>query len=370
MARLVTPLRGTDAPDILRGRRVLVTGVTGFKGAWSAMALHRLGVSVSGFSLGLPSDPSLFAAADVSALLEHDVRGDIRNLDAVRAAIELVDPDLILHMAAQPLVIPAFRDPVATFSTNVGGTWNVLEAARRRGAPRSVLVVTSDKCYADPSSAAGCHEDDALGGREPYAASKAAAELVAGAFRSSYADDLRVATARAGNVIGGGDWAAHRLIPDVVRARTTGTKVEIRQPHAVRPWQHVLEPVFGYLTLAARLLAGDTDVQTAVNFGPDPAALAPVSRVLSFASRSWPVELAMPGGSPSYHEEPVLTLDNSRAKQLLGWTPVWELRTAVQKTMRWYEDHLDGAPARRLCESDLDAYEEHRRAAAPVLSLA
>jgi CDP-glucose 4,6-dehydratase len=225
-----------------------------------------------------------------------------------------------------------------------------------------VLVVTSDKCYANPATPGGCREVDALGGREPYGASKAAAEIVATAFSRSYESELWVATVRAGNVIGGGDWAPYRLIPDVVRATAQHEHVDVRRPEAVRPWQHVLEPVFGYLTLAARLLDGDALARTAVNFGPDPDALAPVSRVLELVRQAWPqVRVVQRTEQPDVHEEAVLTLNNERAAALLGWRPVWDLATATRTTVSWYRRHLDGEGARDLCAADVDAYETHRR---------
>jgi CDP-glucose 4,6-dehydratase len=303
-----------------RGRRVLLTGHTGFKGAWLALWLHELGAAVTGFGGPPPTDPSLFASARVGELVA-DVRGDVRDAEAIAAAARRVRPDVVFHLAAQSLVARGFEDPAGTFAVNVGGTVNLLEAAR--GVP--TVVVTSDKCYA--SGRARHHEDDPLGGTDPYSASKAAQEHVVAAYRAAFG--LPLATARAGNAIGGGDWAPGRLIPDLARAHAAGEPVAIRHPDSVRPWQHVLNPLAGYLRVADGLLAGEP-VAEAWNFGPD----AEDERPVRWLAERWGVPMA--AGAADAREAPVLRVDSTKARTRLGWRPVWDLAAGLDAAAAFY----------------------------------
>ena len=305
-----------------RGRRILVTGHTGFKGAWLSLWLHELGARTTGFALPPPTRPSLFELAKVGACLTH-IEGDVRDPAALRRAFQAAEPELVLHLAAQSLVRQSYRDPVETYQTNVLGTINVLEQCRSAATVRAVLVVTSDKCYANHAPFAPRREGDALGGDDPYSSSKACAELATAAYRRAFfaaPPTPAVATARAGNVIGGGDFAAERLLPDVLRAAEKGERLAIRNPRAVRPWQHVLEPLAGYLALCERLDAGERDCAEAWNFGPAAEDAKPVAWV---ARRT----LELLGRPPDWIDQPdagmpeseMLMLDSGKARSRLGW---------------------------------------------------
>jgi CDP-glucose 4,6-dehydratase len=324
-------------PAFWRGRRVLVTGHTGFKGAWLTVWLHALGAEVTGFSGPPPTAPSLFELARADEL-GTDLRGDVRDAAAVHAAVRRARPEVVFHLAAQSIVRASLQDPAGTYATNVLGTVHVLDAAR----DAAIVCVTSDKCYA---AGDGPHrEGDPLGGRDPYSASKAAQELVAAAHRESLG--ARVATARAGNVIGGGDWARDRLLPDLVRARESGEPVVLRHPDAVRPWQHVLGPLAGYLRLAERL-AGSADFATAWNFGPAGTDARPVRWVVDRVRERWPVDVRIepPGDAV---EAPALRLDASRARERLEWAPVHDLASGLDATLDWHDEVRAGADARAV----------------------
>ena len=311
------------------GRRVLVTGHAGFKGAWLALWLHRLGAEVTGFSAGPPSAPSLFETARVGELVD-DVRGDVRDPAAVRDCVARCRPEIVFHLAARAIVRAALEDPAGTYAVNVLGTAHVLDSAR----DAAVVCVTSDKCYAPGP---GPHrEGDPLGGRDPYSSSKAAQELVAAAYRDSLG--ARVATARAGNVIGGGDWGRDRLLPDLARARESGEPVLLRHPDAVRPWQHVLDPLAGYLTLAERL-HGSAEWAAPWNFGPEESR--PVGWVVEQVRERWrlDVRVADPGDGV---EAPELRLDASAARERLQWRPRFDPAAAVVATVSWYDEVLAG----------------------------
>jgi CDP-glucose 4,6-dehydratase len=320
------------------GRRVLVTGHTGFKGAWLTLWLHALGARVTGFSGPPPTAPSLFELARVAELCD-DLRGDVRDADAVARAA--AGAEVVFHLAAQPIVRAALEDPAGTFSTNVVGTAHVLGAAR----DAAVVCVTSDKCYAPGP---GPHrEGDPLGGGEPYAASKAAQEHVAASYREALG--VRVATARAGNVIGGGDWGRDRLLPDLVRARERGTPVTLRHPGAVRPWQHVLDPLAGYLRLAERLFESSGYAE-AWNFGPDGAET--VAWVVDQVRARWPLTVDVSEGHAV--EAPPLRLDASKARERLGWQPRLTLPEALAATVFWHDEVRAGAPARTVTLTQIE----------------
>ena len=324
------------------GRRVLVTGHTGFKGSWLALWLHELGASVTGVALPPESQPSHW---DLLELPLDDRRLDIRDVGALQRVFSEAQPEIVFHLAAQPLVRRSYRDPLETWSTNVMGTANVLEACRHQPEVRAVVVITSDKCYENHECARGYCENDRLGGHDPYSASKAGAELVAASYRLAFFHNGIVpllATARAGNVIGGGDWSEDRLIPDLIRALESDRSLEIRSPDATRPWQHVLESLSGYLLLGQRLLAGERICADAWNFGPEPNGNRTVSQVLAKVGRHWEALRWHVTGQPQPHEANLLYLDSSRAHNLLRWQPAWNLDTTLAKTVEWYRAWLEG----------------------------
>jgi CDP-glucose 4,6-dehydratase len=321
-----------------RGRRVLITGHTGFKGSWLGAWLTEIGAEVTGFGLSPPTTPNHW---DLLRLPLTDWRGDIRDAAAVQEAIQRCHPEIIFHLSAQALVTRSYRDPLASWSTNVMGTANLLEACRKASGVRAVVVVTSDKVYANRQSTAAHKEADRLGGHDPYSASKAASELVVESYRKAFfINDSAplVATARAGNVIGGGDWSEDRLIPDVVRAVKRNESAPIRSPHATRPWQHVLDCLGGYLLLGQHLLSANRDFAQAWNFGPASEDNRPVCSLLSTLQQYWP-EIRWHTCEAPLHESKFLNVDSSKARSHLGWKPVWDLATALKLTAAWYREH-------------------------------
>ena len=350
-----------------RDRSVFVTGHTGFKGAWLAEWLGTLGAEVTGYALDPPTQPNLFDALDLGGRLRHVV-ADIRDHDRLESEVQAAQPSVIFHLAAQALVRRAYAEPRETFETNVMGTANVLEAARACDSVRAVVVVTSDKCYQNLETGRPFREIDSMGGRDPYSASKGCAELVTAAYRESYfANGAAVASARAGNVMGGGDWAADRIVPDCARALAAGEPIVVRNPDAVRPWQHVLEPLSGYLWLAALMLRDGRRYEGAWNFGPrNTAGDKPVRWVVErfleeWGSGSWTTP-ADAGRQPQ--EAHHLRLDSARARKQLGWAPVWDARTAVRQTASWYREYYRAAaPARAMVEHQLQAYQDDALAA-------
>ena len=338
--------------DFWRGRRVLITGHTGFKGAWLTMWLQLLGAEVSGFAVAPPTKPSLFELAGVGEHCET-FAGDIADPAAVSGAIRAARPEVVIHMAAQPLVRRSYEDPEGTYRTNVMGTVNVLEAVRRhRGDTRVLITVTSDKCYAnDGDIGRPFREEDPLGGRDPYSSSKACAELVTSAYGRSFfgdPDGTRLAAARAGNVVGGGDWGADRLLADVMSAALAGTSVSIRNPAAVRPWQHVLNPLSGYLMLAQRLWV-DPDLEAAFNFGPPPGDERPVASIVGSLAEKWPGGIDVRQETePQPHEAATLRLDSTRAHDRLGWRPIVGLDAALQSIVDWYMELAQGRDVRAV----------------------
>lgn len=341
-----------------QGRRVLVTGHTGFKGSWLALWLHAMGAKVTGFALPPPTEPSLFAAARIDELLTH-IEGDVRDPAAVHAAVAAARPEILFHLAAQPLVRQSYREPVETYAANVMGTVHVLEASRQVSGVRAIVCVTSDKCYENREWPWPYRESDAMGGHDPYSSSKGCAELVAAAYRRSYFGGTgpALASARAGNVIGGGDWADDRLIPDLVRAFATGATPLIRSPRAVRPWQHVLEALGGYLMLAERLLAGERRFAEAWNFGPADDDARPVSWMVERMRAVWGnAPHAAPDSGPQPHEAGLLRLDCSRARAELGWRPRLRLEQALDWIVAWHKAVGAGADARAVTLSQIADY--------------
>ena len=345
-------------PNFWRGKRVLLTGHTGFKGAWLALWLQRLGAQVTGVALPPATEPNLFTLAQVGQGIESHFC-DIRGAQALALRVRAARPEVVLHLAAQALVRPGYAAPLDTFAANVMGTAHVLDALRGLPEMRVALVVTTDKVYRNLEWAYPYREEDPLGGHDPYSASKAAAELVTASYRDAFlsAQGVAVATARAGNVIGGGDWAQDRLLPDAVRAWGAGETLHIRRPHATRPWQHVLEPLAAYLRLAHRLWDTPT-LAGAYNFGPLPHEAATVKNVIELASSAYPASAtSYENESEGPHEAGWLALETAHARQVLGVAPHWSLNTAVARTMNWYRQQRGGADARALCLADIDAWE-------------
>lgn len=340
-----------------RGKRVLVTGHTGFKGGWLSLWLQSWGAEVHGVALPPPTDPCLFVAADVARGLASHSLADIRDLDALAAVVRQVRPEVVFHLAAQPLVRASFADPVETYSVNVLGVVHLLEAVRRVDGVRAVVNVTTDKCYENREWEWGYRENEPMGGHDPYSSSKGCAELVTSAYRNSFlaARGVAVATARAGNVIGGGDWAADRLIPDVLRAIDRGESVMIRSPGAVRPWQHVLEPLSGYLTLAEKL-AETSEVAGAWNFGPADEDARPVGWILQHLARRLPEMQWGVDRGPQPHEAHFLKLDSSKARSRLAWRPRWQLEQALDRTLEWHRTWRSGGDMRQVSFAQIQDY--------------
>lgn len=346
---------GTTATDAVmrnafggayRAKRVLLTGHTGFKGSWATAWLHGLGAEVFGFALAPDTAPAMFDLLGLAARCDH-LLADVREEAALAARIEAVDPHIIIHMAAQPLVRLSYAEPVATIATNVMGTAHLLEAVRRRGKPCAVVVVTSDKCYDNQEWVWGYRETDPLGGKDPYSMSKGAAELVTHSFRQSYFDGpdspVLVASARAGNVIGGGDWSADRIVTDCIAALSAGRPIGVRNPRATRPWQHVLEPLSGYLWLGAKLMAGERAATGAWNFGPDVTSIMPVRVLADTVVAAWGEGTWQDMSDPAAPKEAMsLGLSCEKAFHGLGWRPVYGFAEAVGTTVDWYKAHQNG----------------------------
>ena len=353
------PVEGVAmTPSFWRGRRVLVTGHTGFKGSWLCLVLKRFGADVHGFSLTPPTVPNLFDLAKVSSDVATTI-GDVRDAAAVADAVRRADAEVVIHMAAQALVREGYRDPIGTYSTNVMGTVHLLDAVRQAKGVRAVVVVTTDKCYENREWVWGYREDEPMGGYDPYSSSKGCAELVTAAYRKSYFPDTAtaVATARAGNVIGGGDWAADRLVPDMVRAFAAGQPVVIRNPDATRPWQLVLEPLVGYLTLAEKLFEGGQPFAEAYNFGPADVDAKPVRWIADRLARQWGDGAAWRlSGEAGPHEAYYLKLDASKAAARLGWRPRSDLGTALDWIVEWYKTWAGGGDVRAVSERQVERF--------------
>jgi CDP-glucose 4,6-dehydratase len=343
-----------------RDRRVLLTGHTGFKGGWLAVWLARLGAEVTGVALPPDTSPSFFEAAGVGRLVARSVLADVRDASTLAAVVREAQPEVLLHLAAQPLVRRSYRKPLETFATNVMGTAHVLDALRDCADVRVAVMVTTDKVYANREWVHPYRESDPLGGHDPYSASKAASEIVIDSYRRAFLSEqgVAVASARAGNVIGGGDWSEDRLLPDAVRAWQRGEALDVRRPDAVRPWQHVLEPLAGYLVLAQHLWR-DANAADAYNFGPSAEDAATVRDVIVRAQIAWPDggQVAWGDGTGGPHEAGLLALDPSKARALLGVCGRWRTGEAVDRSIRWYARQAAGESALALCHADIDAYE-------------
>lgn len=348
----------TVDPGFWSGRRVLLTGHTGFKGAWLALWLQSLGAEVTGFSIGEPTHPSLHELAHVDEGM-LGITGDVRDFGAVASAVSLARPEVVIHMAAQSLVRRSFAEPRDTYEINVMGTVNLLDAIRRDGNRCVVISVTSDKCYENRGREWSYREHEPMGGHDPYSNSKGCAELVTDAFRRSFfasGAGPRVASARAGNVIGGGDWGEDRLIPDIIRAALEGQTVRVRNPNSVRPWQHVLNPLSGYLMLAQALWASN-EFARGWNFGPADEDARTVGWIVERVSRLWPEELRWVGDpGPHPHEARYLKLDSSRANTYLGWGPRWGLRAALEAIVDWYRALGQGDDMRQFTLTQIERF--------------
>jgi len=345
------------------GKRVLITGDTGFKGSWLSLWLHDLGAEVFGYALPPEGPVSHFNQLGLNGLIDH-VDGDVRDLDAVNAAFVRARPEIVIHLAAQPLVRRSYRDPKETFDTNVVGGVNVMEAVRNNQTVRALMFATSDKCYRNRETNVGYVETDDLGGHDPYSASKAAAELVFSSYNDSFfkaRGGFGAASARAGNVIGGGDWAEDRIIPDCIRALSRGTAIQIRSPKATRPWQHVLEPLSGYLLLTARLLEDPNGATGSWNFGPEETSIHTVGDVVDATIHHWGsghVEVIPQDGA--MHEAGLLNLNCSKAHRELDWRPRWDFPTTIDRTIGWYREQHHGTPAIELTRDHIRNYMEAR----------
>lgn len=351
---------GTVDEQFWHNKSVFLTGHTGFKGSWLSIWLSSMGAKVTGYSLEPPTSPSLFAMANVDSILEKSVIGDIRNHKLLEEQMRAAQPEIIIHMAAQPLVRASYIDPVYTYQTNVMGTVHLMEAARQCDTVRVILNVTTDKCYENKEQYKGYSEGDPLGGYDPYSSSKACSELITSAYYRSYFQLLNVgvATARAGNVFGGGDWAKDRLIPDIITALMEGRNAAIRNPQSTRPWQHVLEPLSGYLILCQQLYADEKSFAEPFNFGPSTEEIKSVEWITQTLIEKWPhkkisYEVVE---EQAAHEAEILMLDSSKAFQLLNWSSRWSVEQALEATLEWYLGMKEGKQILELCRGQIAMY--------------
>lgn len=343
-----------------KGKRVFLTGHTGFKGAWLSLLLKQLGAEVYGYSLDMISSPNFFALCDIRKDLQQHTIGDIRNKETLLHALNIAQPDIVLHLAAQSLVKVSYEQPIETYETNVMGTANLYEAIRQLSSVRVILNVTTDKCYENREWVWPYRENEAMGGFDPYSSSKACSELLTASYRQSFFSEKGVflASARAGNVIGGGDWAPYRLIPDFIRAVEKNETLIIRFPQSVRPWQHVLEPLFGYLSLAEKLYTQGKDFAEAWNFGPSLENECSVEEILQYLTTFFPQVRWSYDLSTQLHEAHVLKLDSHKAQARLNWRCKWSIQEALCKTAQWYQSWLQGKDLREISLEQMQQYIE------------
>jgi CDP-glucose 4,6-dehydratase len=349
----------TPNPAFWQGKRVLLTGHTGFKGSWMCLWLQSMGAVVRGIALDPPTTPSLFNVAQVAQDMDHQV-ADIRDSESIKLLVACFQPEIVIHMAAQPLVRLSYQQPIETYATNVMGTLHVLEAARHVSSVRVIVNITTDKCYDNKEWEWGYREYEPMGGHDPYSSSKGCVELLSSAYRNSFLKDagIALATARAGNVIGGGDWALDRLVPDVLKALHLQQPIQIRNPYAIRPWQHVLEPLSGYLVLAERLFEHGQQDAEGWNFGPYDEDAKPVQWIVEWLCRAWGDGASwgiQPGDHP--HEANFLKLDISKARQRLQWAPRWSLQTALGHIIQWHQAWLLGQDMHDICLKQINSYQ-------------
>jgi len=351
--------------DFWKGKTVLITGHTGFKGSWLCMLLNHLGADISGYALDPPTDPSLYNLCNINSFVKSTI-ADIRDFEKVVDKIEQVRPEIIIHMAAQPLVRLSYDEPMLTYQTNVLGTVNLLEAVRisKVKSIRALVNVTTDKCYDNQEWIWPYRENEPLGGYDPYSSSKACSEIVTSAYRCSFFNPLNfdkhkvaIASARAGNVIGGGDWATDRLIPDIIKSILEKKKIIIRNPEAIRPWQHVLEPLSGYLTLAQNLYNNPQKAIGAWNFGPSDIDAKPVLWIVEQFCKKWSESVSFEiDKDPHPHEANYLKLDSTKARNILGWVPVWNLEQTIDKIIEFYLAYIERKNTIEICNSQIDQY--------------
>lgn len=345
--------------DFWRGKRVFLSGHTGFKGGWLTLWLADMGAEVHGYALTPPTDPNFFTVANLKTSLARSTIADIRDATALTQAMQAARPDIVFHLAAQPLVRYSYAAPVETYAVNVMGTVNLLEAVRQTPSVKAVVNVTTDKCYENREWIWPYRESEAMGGFDPYSSSKACSELVTAAYRRSFLEPagIHVASARAGNVIGGGDWAVDRLVPDFLRALDAGQALNIRSPLATRPWQHVLEPLSGYLILAEKLFTEGQSYADAWNFGPGEADARSVQWIVEYLCGQVPDAAWLCDSSPQPHEANTLRLDSSKAKTRLGWRPHWDLQTALGMTLAWHRAWKQGSDMAAISVQQIQEYE-------------
>lgn len=345
--------------DFWPGKKVFVTGHTGFKGGWLSLWLQKLGAEVHGYALAPPTEPNLYTVANVAQGMAGSMIADIRDAGRLAGAMQIAQPDIVFHLAAQPLVRLSYIEPTETYATNVMGTVNVFEAVRQTASVKAVVNVTSDKCYENREWVWPYREDEPMGGYDPYSSSKACSEIVTAAYRRSFleAAGVGIASARAGNVIGGGDWAADRLLPDFFRALDAGKSLVIRSPNAVRPWQHVLEPLCGYLALAEHLFADRHAFAEGWNFGPADGDARPVSWIVEELTAARPDASWQLDKNPQLHEASYLKLDSSKARARLGWQPRWDLQAALARTAEWHDGWRSRGDMHALTLAQIAAYQ-------------
>jgi len=343
--------------EFWKGKRVFLTGHTGFKGSWLSLWLCSLGAEVRGYALNPPTSPSLFNEAKIDTILDSQI-ADIRDQDILYESMTGFNPDILIHMAAQPLVRYSYDAPIETYEVNVIGTAKVLEVARSCPNLKAIVNITTDKCYENDDRSEGYKENDPMGGYDPYSSSKGCAELVASSYRRSFLQDqgIGIASVRAGNVIGGGDWADDRLIPDILRSFEKNKPVVIRNPKATRPWQHVLEPLSGYLLLAQNLYKDQKKYAEGWNFGPNEKDVQPVDWILNKMISKWPNSSWELDNNSSPHEADFLKLDISKAKSKLGWSPVWELSQTLEKIVSWHQAWLNKDDIQAVCLTEIEEY--------------
>lgn len=347
--------------EFWKGKRVFITGHTGFKGSWLSLCLQNYGARIKGFSLAPNTHPNLFSIASIQDGMESEL-GDIRDLDSLKKSLVKFAPDIVFHMAAQPLVRLSYNNPVDTYSTNVMGTVNLLESVRFSSSTRAVINVTTDKCYENNEWFWSYRENEPMGGYDPYSNSKGCSELVTSAYRRSFFEgqsNVQLASARAGNVIGGGDWSNDRLVPDILKSFEKKEPALIRNPQAIRPWQHVMEPISGYLTLAQRLYEQDGKYDEAWNFGPKDDDVKSVGEIVNYLVKKWPSSVAWEiDKCDQPHEAKLLKLDISKAKMRLNWEPQWNLITTLDSIIHWYESWLDGLDMREVTLEQIKDYKK------------
>ena len=343
--------------EFWKGKKVFLTGHTGFKGSWLSIWLNSMGANVKGYALNPPTSPSLFNVAKVDSIIDSQI-GDIRDQDTLHESMTVFNPDILIHMAAQTLVRYSYDEPIETYEVNVIGTAKVLEVARHCPNLKAVLNITTDKCYENDGRAQGYKENDPMGGYDPYSSSKGCAELVTSSYRRSFLQEqgIGLASVRAGNVIGGGDWADDRLIPDILRSFEKNEAAVIRNPKATRPWQHVLEPLSGYLRLAEQLFNDPVTFSEGWNFGPYNNDVKPVDWILDHMIELWPGASWILNENENPHEATLLNLDISKASGLLGWTPTWDLPITLGNIIRWHKLWLGGADMRKICITEIDNF--------------